>query len=653
MENFPKLRSAESKRLRPDLSQYSRRHLARIYQRSIQKAFSQISREPENSSGYQMMRSMTKKWLKRVVGQQRVAQQVMRRSRTLTFENLEKMPLDFKGSDPKASQHITDEDLEQDLKKSLDFQRSKTYSERRGDLELPGFVVEGAEPEGPLVGTLSSGSLTNSKPKGESLEIEVSQVRGSKDSTWEGKRPEEDLPSSKDGIVNKTSIYKIGDHLGEARKEEKPSTLKMRQHPLKQLKSIEDSKKKKRRSIFYQMSLVSQIEMEATSQRSSSSEQEASRGPSDSDLLEEAPRLHIIKSGAKPREEKQPVELNVFKEQPKAEPQKTGRTAEEFQGFLERVSCKTGDTKEEQIRRFLEMQLEIKRKMEEVIEEEDTMPKLIIKRKKKPQQNTREEQRRDSLRKLQEVNRFLMALNLEKRQRKVQRVRREKQFIEKLKHSGLHEKVEEHRRQLKELKQSRIKGNLRKIEERRRKREEGLRASNHLTRELLLQKREMDSRPQPCFAREGSKSKTRVRGDPQDRFYNKEYIKMKKSQLRVIPKSQFKSESPKKQKGGKLGNALPKVGGTMRERMESKKNENLRIPNGPTQKKGNLNHEKQEGYFYKSTPLKEIVSESNKSAKFQSQKVVVPRKLGSKENQLDLGETLSQFDREQRRSRLD
>jgi len=225
-------------------------------------------------------------------------------------------------------------------------------------------------------------------------------------------------------------------------------------------------------------------------------------------------------------------------------------------------------SRQEQIKKCLEMQIEIKNKMERLIDEENEgYPKLIIKKKKHSKRKTkldkkydqimkeekrilREKQKkeeskrkRDSLLKLKEINKFLLRLNKEKRVRKYDKIVKERRFLEKLRNENISEKILEHKKQLKMEKQKQICKNLKKIEDRRKKREMSLRASNNLTKELLNQQKEMNNKDMKYYEYnyDTLKNKSRLmrKDENTDRFYNSTYIKMKGSQIKSGIRSEY------------------------------------------------------------------------------------------------------------------
>lgn len=332
--------------------------------------------------------------------------------------------------------------------------------------------------------------------------------------------------------TNETSLIKINDE----------------SLPIKRIISIDKSKKVRRRSLFYQMSLTSQKE----NPQIESSNEELGR-----DKLKE-----------------------VFKE----------------------IEDKS-ENKLEKIQKYLKLQLKIKSKMEKIIQNEtqvspketNKFPQLIIKKNPKKNQDNLKEEIIDNIFedniksnpkcdqinennfikniindesvsetiKIQEINDFLLKLNIEKRQRREKQIERERMFIKKIKDKNEIseiEKIELHRKKIKRIE---IGERLREIEKRKNDRQESLKLSNKLTKELL--KRSFI--PQKTNFSQIEKSKTKNIDLSKNRFYNKDYIKLKNN-IRY-----FKS----KEKSNPNMNQLPK----------NKINNNITIPKNDINSKYN------------------------------------------------------------------
>lgn len=563
MQNVTTSPSSEPGRATLAFQELSKKFLLKLNNKSIKKAKEVISKKA-CPTRLKEIKDISRNWIKMMVSAQKVDRRVMRRSRTVTFENLTRFVDPVKkqslniikvNTEFRQKRSITDEDLEEDLRKSLDFARKESESDGN-DVRISLNLSDQEFGEEPF----DSDRRLRAEPSSPG-----------------------DLESeSRESVVNKTSIYKIGDHLSDGKRDE----ARAKGHPIKKLKSIEESKKKKRRSIFYQMSLISQAEMEESDTRYKDDEGSGEMG------AESPPEstLRIIKKRVASAEREEAASENVFlQESPKA--QEKG-TLEEFQEYLGQIIRRGKRGKKDQLKRYLELQLEIKKKMEELVEEEEkeqNYPKLIIKKQPKKakkkqkkmieklreferqseredrdrRRREKERKRRESVDRLQKINRFLTKLNMEKRLRKFEKLRREKEFIEKMRRERIDEKVAQHRRQLREHKQRQIKTNLKRIEDRRRQREENLRASNNLTRELLLQKKLMEEEKRRADYEWGAlknESRLRRKDENSSRFFNASYAKMKESQARKMEDdrqsreqaaglARLKSHSPRMKKG--------------------------------------------------------------------------------------------------------
>lgn len=510
------------------LQELSKKILLQINHKSIKKAKDALSRNISQNR-VRELQSISRNWIKMMFSAQKVDQKVMRRSRTVTFENLTKFVEPGKqkslriikvSTELRQKKSITDEDLEEDLRKSLDFARKESVSEAHGvriSLNLSDHEFE----EQPFESEPSSQAPLES--------------------------------DSRESVINKTSIYKIGDHLSDGKREE----ARGKNHPIKKLKSIEDSKKKKRRSIFYQMSLISQAEMDDNDEQGKAEESTGERSIGSESSKE--PTLLIIKKKFRGEEDKEEAPENVFLEEGRGSTDAKG-TLEEFQEYLQKMIEQKKRGKKDKIRRYLELQLEIKKKMEELIDEDKKeYPKLIIKKQPKKRKKKKEEmmekmreeekrekrekrkkrkkeKRRKSVDKLRKINEFLMKLNMEKKLRKFEKMQREKEFFENLRRERIDEKVAHHRKQMRENKQRQIQKNLKRIENRRKQRENDLRASNNLTRELLLQKKQLNEERRPGNYDWGNlrnEARLKRKDENSSRFFNSSYLKMKEHQVRT------------------------------------------------------------------------------------------------------------------------
>ena len=168
------------------------------------------------------LHELSRNWIKKMISEEKVKQKVIRRSRTVTFNFLEEISESSKehlnksmsGIDLEIMRNkksITDEDLEEDLKKSLDFKMKSATSDSnnaRISLNLSDQEFEKSEEfqkEGAFELKIIKKTAT--------LEIEGSSSnQDSTKSSTNLESEDQNLKNKKDGIINKTSIYKIGDH---------------------------------------------------------------------------------------------------------------------------------------------------------------------------------------------------------------------------------------------------------------------------------------------------------------------------------------------------------------------------------------------------------------------------------------------------------